>query len=161
MTDPKPQAKESDGDVLSNPSPPQFKNRFLDPNHPATNGGLIGLVSGGRLTPDPEKAKEQMQAALDAQQKMAQEQQAAMMANLDQQLGNLTPDQKHMYVQQYKDAFQQQQQMAEQQAKLLNSNAARRRIVRVRLISFHQASFTSLTVRPEHTLSDDCQYAIR
>ncbi|RMZ87750.1 hypothetical protein DV736_g5022, partial [Chaetothyriales sp. CBS 134916] len=38
--------KESTGDVLSQPPPPSFKNRYLDPNHPATNDGLLGLVSG-------------------------------------------------------------------------------------------------------------------
>ncbi|BAE54973.1 unnamed protein product [Aspergillus oryzae RIB40] len=41
-------------DILNVPLTRGFKNRYLDPNHPATNGGLIGLLSGGVLTPDPE-----------------------------------------------------------------------------------------------------------
>lgn len=34
-----------------------FKNRYLDPSHPATNGGLIGLLSGGYLTPGRDAAQ--------------------------------------------------------------------------------------------------------
>ncbi|KAK6813095.1 hypothetical protein P875_00095543 [Aspergillus parasiticus SU-1] len=45
---------ENSGDILNVPLTRGFKNRYLDPNHPATNGGLIGLLSGGVLSPDPE-----------------------------------------------------------------------------------------------------------
>ncbi|KAH8703687.1 hypothetical protein BGW36DRAFT_278623, partial [Talaromyces proteolyticus] len=51
-------AAESNNDTLSTAPSPNFKNRFLDPNHPAANGGLLGLVSGGYLTRDRKKAME-------------------------------------------------------------------------------------------------------
>ncbi|OJJ49040.1 hypothetical protein ASPZODRAFT_164617 [Penicilliopsis zonata CBS 506.65] len=40
---------ENQGDILNVPVTRGFKNRYLDPNHPATNNGLIGLLSGGYL----------------------------------------------------------------------------------------------------------------
>lgn len=46
-------------------SRPSFDNRYLDPNHAATNNGLIGLLSGGMITTDPEKKKRQRLARLD------------------------------------------------------------------------------------------------
>jgi hypothetical protein len=46
-------------------SRPSFNNRYLDPNHAATNNGLIGLLSGGMITTDPEKKKHQRLARLD------------------------------------------------------------------------------------------------
>ncbi|KAK5064776.1 hypothetical protein LTR84_000610 [Exophiala bonariae] len=118
-------AKESKGDVLSQPSPPSFKHWLLDPNHPATNGGLLGLISGGYLTPNADKAKQRMQSSLDAQTQAIQKQQEAMMNSLHQQLTlmNLPPEQERAYIQQYKDAFQLQEQQLAQQTKLLNSGA--------------------------------------
>ncbi|KAB8239667.1 uncharacterized protein BDW43DRAFT_305434 [Aspergillus alliaceus] len=50
-------AAENTGDILNVPLSRSFKSRYLDPNHPATNGGLIGLLSGGVLTPDPESRR--------------------------------------------------------------------------------------------------------
>lgn len=47
-------ATENPGDIFNTPQNRPFSNRYLDPNHPATNGGLIGLISGGALSPDPE-----------------------------------------------------------------------------------------------------------
>lgn len=47
-------AAENDDTILNAPSTRGFSNRYLDPNHAATNGGLIGLLSGGALSPDPE-----------------------------------------------------------------------------------------------------------
>ncbi|GAD99667.1 conserved hypothetical protein [Paecilomyces variotii No. 5] len=58
---------------------PKFKNRFLDPNHPATNGGLLGLVSGGHLTRDPKKMMEDTK-------KMLQQQESLMIEQQDTQL---------------------------------------------------------------------------
>lgn len=36
----------------------RFKNRYLDSNHPANTGGLLGLLSGGHLTSDSQKRKQ-------------------------------------------------------------------------------------------------------
>ncbi|KAJ9607130.1 hypothetical protein H2200_008202 [Cladophialophora chaetospira] len=119
------QAKESKGDILSQPSPPSFKNRYLDPTHSATNGGLLGLVSGGRLTPNAEKANQRMQASLQAQTQAVQEQQSAMMESLRQQLTqmDLPQEQEQAYIKQYEDAFQLQEQQLSQQSKLVKNGA--------------------------------------
>ncbi|KAL1859224.1 hypothetical protein Plec18170_002340 [Paecilomyces lecythidis] len=64
---------------------PTFKNRFLDPNHPATNGGLLGLVSGGHLTRDPKKMMEDTKKMLQQQQSLMIEQQQAQLELLHKQ----------------------------------------------------------------------------
>lgn len=45
-------ALNNDGDPIVNNQPKRaaFKNRYLDPTHPATTGGIAGLLSGGRVT---------------------------------------------------------------------------------------------------------------
>lgn len=45
-------AVENEGDAIMKSQPRQaaFKSRYLDPTHPATTGGLFGLLSGGRVT---------------------------------------------------------------------------------------------------------------
>lgn len=50
-------AGENEGNTLNVQTNEGFSSRFLDPNHPATNGGLIGLISGGLMTPDAETRK--------------------------------------------------------------------------------------------------------
>ena len=46
-------AAENDSNVPQVPLTERgFKYAFLDPNHPMTNGGLLGLLSGGMLSPD-------------------------------------------------------------------------------------------------------------
>ncbi|KAE8356193.1 hypothetical protein BDV28DRAFT_165375 [Aspergillus coremiiformis] len=50
-------AAENTGDVLNVPLTGGLKSRYLDPNHPAMNGGLIGLLSGGVLSADPESRR--------------------------------------------------------------------------------------------------------
>ncbi|KAI1322412.1 hypothetical protein F5Y16DRAFT_41407 [Xylariaceae sp. FL0255] len=115
-------AKENTGDILTQPTPPSFKNRYLDPNHPATNGGLLGLISGGKLTPNSEKANERMQSSLRGYAEAAQEQQLATMDNLRKQLAlmNLTPEQEESMIKQYEDAYQLQEQQLRQQEQLYN-----------------------------------------
>lgn len=125
------QAAESKGDVLSAPQTKPFSNRFLDPNHPASNGGLLGLVSGGKLVPDRQKQKETMQSAMAVQEQAVREQQAAQMAQLDQVLEgmDLTPAQRRDYIQQYENAYELQLQQLQQQTDLLEQG--QRRINRV------------------------------
>ncbi|CAK7222647.1 hypothetical protein SBRCBS47491_004930 [Sporothrix bragantina] len=119
-------ASESKGDVLSAPTKP-FSNRFLDPNHPASNGGLLGLVSGGKLTPDREKQKETIRSAMADQEQAVRSQQAAQMAQLDQVLQgmNLTPEQRTEYIQQYESAYELQLQQFQQQSDLLEQGQRR------------------------------------
>ncbi|KAB8070022.1 hypothetical protein BDV29DRAFT_181698 [Aspergillus leporis] len=119
-------ATESKEDVLSTPSQP-FKNRYLDPNHPANNGGLLGLLSGGHLTPNPEKTKERMQTALATQEKAVREQQTLGMARLHQQLQmmNLSLEQQRDYVQKYQDAYDLQLQQIQQQAEWVTQGQRR------------------------------------
>ncbi|KAJ9421122.1 hypothetical protein QL093DRAFT_2083747 [Fusarium oxysporum] len=45
-------------DMLSSTPQKPFSNRYLDPNHPASNDGVLGLLSEGELTPDLEKQRE-------------------------------------------------------------------------------------------------------
>lgn len=127
------QAKESEGDVLSNPSPPQFKHRYLDPNHPATNGGLLGLISGGKLTPNVEESAERTRSMLDGYKNTVQEQQSAMIANLRQQLSvmHLPAEQEQAYIKQYEDAFRLQDQQMTEQEEALNKGLGQRKITRV------------------------------
>lgn len=124
-------AAESKGDVLSSTPQKPFSNRYLDPNHPASNGGLLGLLSGGKLTRDPEKQKEAMKSAMAAQEKAVRDQQAAQMASLGTALQGmgLTPEQQRDYIQQYEIAYAMQQQQFQQQAELLEHG--QRRINRV------------------------------
>ncbi|KIW23398.1 uncharacterized protein PV07_11599 [Cladophialophora immunda] len=125
-------AKESNGDILSNPEPVQFKNKYLDPNSAASNGGLLGLVSGGRLTRDPEKVKQSTQAAMASQEQAIREQQSAMMVAMQQQLQamNLPPEQQQEYLKQYQDLYSLQLQQIQQQSDLVEKGQWQRRIVR-------------------------------
>lgn len=126
------QAAESNGDVLSVPNPATFKNRYLDPNHPANNGGLLGLLTGGTLAPDPKKQKQQILDAIAAQEKMVREQQQLQMAQLRTQLVQmgLSPQQQEEYIKQYEQAFQQQLDQLRVQAEWVEKG--QRRIVQVR-----------------------------
>ena len=125
------QAAESKGDILSSTPQASFSNRYLDPNHPASNGGLLGLLSGGKLTPDPEKQKEQMRVAMADQAEVVRDMQSAQMANLYAALQGmgLTPQQQRDYIQQYETANALQLQQLEEQSKLLEQG--QRRIHRV------------------------------
>ncbi|OAP63363.1 hypothetical protein AYL99_02590 [Fonsecaea erecta] len=125
-------AKESKGDILSNPEPVQFKNKYLDPNSAASTGGLLGLVSGGRLTRDPEKFKQSTQAAMASQEQAIREQQSAMMTTMRQQLQamNLSPKQQQEYLKQYEDSYNLQLQQIQQQSDFIEKGQWQRRIVR-------------------------------
>lgn len=50
-----------------------FKNRYLDPNHPATNGGISGLLSGGYLTQSPDTRKRNSLRQIDDEERRVQE----------------------------------------------------------------------------------------
>ncbi|KNG90957.1 hypothetical protein ANOM_000717 [Aspergillus nomiae NRRL 13137] len=65
---------ENSGDILNVPLTRGFKNRYLDPNHPATNGGLIGLLSGGVLTPDPETRRRKALRRVEEEEQRVMEQ---------------------------------------------------------------------------------------
>lgn len=131
------QAKESKGDILSQPSPPTFKNRYLDPNHPATNGGLLGLISGGLLTPSVEKMNQRMEMSLQTQNQAMLEQQSATMESLHQQLKmmKLSPEQEQAYMKQCTDAFELQEQQMSQQAQMMKNGTGPVRKIWVRLYS--------------------------
>lgn len=47
-------AAENQGDILNTPLTKGFSNKFLDPNSSTSNGGFLGLISGGALAQDPE-----------------------------------------------------------------------------------------------------------
>ena len=38
---------------------PEFKSRYADPNHPASSGSLISLVTGGKVDPRGARSKTQ------------------------------------------------------------------------------------------------------
>jgi hypothetical protein len=46
---------------LSVPSQKPFASRYADPNHPASNGGLIGLVTGGNFDPRARRRERRQQ----------------------------------------------------------------------------------------------------
>ncbi|KAJ5930415.1 hypothetical protein N7466_005908 [Penicillium verhagenii] len=60
---------ENGNDVLSGPAGRGFSNRYLDPNHPAVNGGLIGLLSGGVLSPTPEERAQKKASRIDDEER--------------------------------------------------------------------------------------------
>lgn len=122
--------------MLSAPQTRPFSNRYLDPNHPASNGGLLGLVSGGKLTPDRAKQTAAMQTAMATQEQAVRDQQTAQLANLGQVLQgmDLTPEQRQEYIQQYQSAYDLQLQQFQQQSDLLEQS--QRRINRVRCLLF-------------------------
>lgn len=60
---------ENGNDVLSGPAGRGFSNRYLDPNHPAVNGGLIGLLSGGVLSPTPEQRAQKKAGRIDDEER--------------------------------------------------------------------------------------------
>lgn len=60
---------ENGNDALSGPAGRGFSNRYLDPNHPAVNGGLIGLISGGVLSPTPEQRAQKKAGRIDSEEK--------------------------------------------------------------------------------------------
>jgi hypothetical protein len=62
-------AAENSNDILTTPVSQPFKNRYLDPNHAATNSGLIGLISGGTINPDPEARRRRKQQRIDEEQR--------------------------------------------------------------------------------------------
>ncbi|RAH52103.1 hypothetical protein BO85DRAFT_432276 [Aspergillus piperis CBS 112811] len=60
---------ENGSDALSGPAGRGFSNRYLDPNHPAVNGGLIGVLSGGVLSPTPEQRAQKKAARIDEEER--------------------------------------------------------------------------------------------
>ncbi|EWZ81967.1 hypothetical protein FOWG_14381 [Fusarium oxysporum f. sp. lycopersici MN25] len=102
-------AAESKGDVLSSTPQTPFSNHYLDPNHPASNGGVLGLLLGGKLTPDHEKQKqrESMRSVMAEQEQAIRDQQALQMSNLGSVLQGmgLTPEQQRSYIKQYESAY--------------------------------------------------------
>ncbi|KAF7596221.1 hypothetical protein BBP40_002753 [Aspergillus hancockii] len=103
-------AAESQRDILTIPHETHFKNRYLDPNHPATNGGLLGLISGGYLTSDPQKGKQREMAALEEQAKAVHEQHEVELAQLQERLRNMraSPETRQKYIQDLEQSYQQQ-----------------------------------------------------
>lgn len=81
-----------------------------------------------------------------AQEQAVRDQQAAQMANLDQVLQgmNLSPAQRHDYIQQYQNAYELQLQQFQQQSQLLERG--QRRINRVRSCRCNQC----LAYEPSH-----------
>lgn len=160
-------AAESKGDVLSSAPQKPFSNRYLDPNHPANNGGLLGLLSGGKLTQVVEKQKLQMKSAMAAQEQAVRDQQSAQMAQMGTALQGmgLTPEQQRDYVRQYETAYAQQLQQFQQQSEMLEHG--QRKINKVsdsHIMSPLSGATTEAlltTVTPEYPLSDGCQYANR
>ena len=61
-------AAENEGNILNVQTNGGFSNRFLDPNHPATRGGSIGLLSGGSMTPDAETRKRKKMARIEEEE---------------------------------------------------------------------------------------------
>ncbi|QGI82561.1 hypothetical protein CEK25_009290 [Fusarium fujikuroi] len=120
-------ASESNGDVLSSVPRKPFSNRYLDPNHPASNGGLLGLLSGGKLTPNIEKQKESMRSAMANQEQLMRDQQSSQMENLISVLQgmDLTAEEKQAYIQQYESAYELQLQQFQHQSELLENGQRR------------------------------------
>ncbi|KAF5700761.1 hypothetical protein FGLOB1_10553 [Fusarium globosum] len=123
-------ASESNGDVLSSVPQKPFSNRYLDPNHPASNGGLLGLLSGGKLTPNIEKQKESMRSTMANQEQLIRDQQSSQMEYLISVLQgmDLTAEEKQAYIQQYESAYELQLQQFQHQSEL--SENGQRRISR-------------------------------
>lgn len=67
-------AAENPGDVLNVPLLRSFRNRYLDPFHPATNRGLVGLLTGGALSPDPETRRRREHGRVDEEERQVIEQ---------------------------------------------------------------------------------------
>ncbi|KAF4943719.1 hypothetical protein FGADI_13218 [Fusarium gaditjirri] len=120
-------ASESNGDVLSTTPLKPFSNRYLDPTHPVSNGGLLGLLSGGKLTPDLQKQKESIRSAMANQEQLIRDQQSAQMANLISMLQgmNLTREEQQAYIQQYESAYELQLQQLQDQSELLENGQRR------------------------------------
>lgn len=66
-------AAENEGDVLNVPLSRRFGNRYLDPNHEATNGGLMGMLSGGLLTQDPETRRRKAVSRIEEEERRVYE----------------------------------------------------------------------------------------
>lgn len=62
-------AAENAGDILTTPANQGFTNRYLDPNHAATNSGLIGLISGGTIDSDPEARRRRKEKRIDEEER--------------------------------------------------------------------------------------------
>ena len=82
----------------------------------------MGLLSGGKLTPDPQEYEESMDSAIASQEAAIRQQQTTMMEGLQQQLGymDLSPDQEQLYLQQYQSMYDSQTTSAD-----VNLNATR------------------------------------
>ncbi|PWN86779.1 hypothetical protein FA10DRAFT_263046 [Acaromyces ingoldii] len=125
-------AKESKGDVLSNPHVRSFKNRYLDPNSSASNGGLLGFLSGGLLTPNIERSMQAIQTQYAIQEQAIQDQQRLMTDALQQQAHSmgLSVEQEQAFLRQYQDAYDSQLRQMQEQVKMLKNGQLQRRIVR-------------------------------
>ncbi|KAJ5198549.1 uncharacterized protein N7498_007666 [Penicillium cinerascens] len=112
-------ASESNNDVLSSAPESKFKNRFLDPNHPANNGGLLGLISGGHLTRDPKKTMEDTKNLYQQQAELIIEQQNSQLELLRSQFQAMgfSEQQQHEYISAYEQQFQLQQDQLQAQIK--------------------------------------------
>ena len=64
---------ENQNDILGVQPTSGFSHRYLDPNHPSVNNGLIGILSGGHITQDPEKKKQRKISSLADEEHRIQE----------------------------------------------------------------------------------------
>ncbi|CEJ56786.1 hypothetical protein PMG11_02984 [Penicillium brasilianum] len=112
-------ASESNHDALSSAPESKFKNRFLDPNHPASNGGLLGLISGGHLARDPKKTMEDTKSLYQQQAKIIYEQQDSQLELLRTQFRAMgfSEQQQHEYIATYEQQFQLQRDQLQAQMK--------------------------------------------
>ncbi|KAJ5305639.1 uncharacterized protein N7443_005299 [Penicillium atrosanguineum] len=112
-------ASESNRDALSSAPESKFKNRFLDPNHPASNGGLLGLISGGHLTRDPKKIMEDTKSSYQQQERLIYEQQDSQLELLRSQFQAMGFSEKQQsdYIASYEQQFQLQRDQLKAQIK--------------------------------------------
>ncbi|KAE8153103.1 hypothetical protein BDV25DRAFT_137174 [Aspergillus avenaceus] len=103
-------AAESKQDILSIPQRQEFRNRYLDPNHPVNNGGLLGLISGGHLTSNAQEIRRTGMGTIATQERMVHEQYNAQMAQLQEQMRSqhMSPQVQRAYIENLTATYQQQ-----------------------------------------------------
>lgn len=94
------------------------------------NGGLLGLVSGGRLTRDPEKTRQETQNLLQQQAALLQEQQNSQLEQLHNQFKAMGYSDEHVRESMaiYEQQFQQQREQF--QTQIQSASAMSRKISR-------------------------------
>lgn len=126
------QAAENPADRLTSTQAPTehtFRNRYFDPRHPAVNNGLVGLVSGGAITRDPEKRKNRKREELEERIERGRGEYVRRLDDVNRQ--NCSSHERERQMRRYQEEFESRTKCERQALEDLESGFADRKVKKV------------------------------